>query len=350
MSHALEPLDGRPVRNENPHPKGTRQPELCLDDLTHGFNQIALDMVTESIVLFSAPTTRLIHVNRAACECLGFSQTQLRRMSLLDIAPHANSGTLAEMIRRAMRKATQHERVQTVYRHRGGWLIPVHCSIRALRTFPESLLLAVGQEISTQNCSNPPSVHATFRDSLTLLPNRGWLWRQLECEVLAARRGDYQFAVLFVDIDRFKDINDSFGHLAGDQVLQAVARRLKNNVRTNDDVARYGGDEFVVLLRDVKNAEDICRVVANFGRHVNASGKCPGGEDWRTRVTFSIGVAICGGTGSSAAEAIERADRAMYRAKALGRNGRFVIDESPKDSAQNTGVCSEVAGRIRQFE
>jgi diguanylate cyclase (GGDEF)-like protein/PAS domain S-box-containing protein len=329
MSHTLETLDGRPTRRRAPGPNGIRQP-ASLDDLTNLCNQAALEMVSESIVFFSAPTSRLVHANRAACRCLGYTRQQLRSMSLLDIAPQATHANLTELWRRAASSANQEARVRTAYRHRSGSLVPVRCSIRALQMQPESILIAMGQDASEPGSMNRRRLSAAFRDSLTLLPNRAWLWRRLEREVRAARRRDYRFAVLFIDVDRFKDINDSYGHLAGDQVLQAIARRLTASVRPNDIVARYGGDEFVVLMKDIHGDKDIRRIVGRIGRCLEAVGKRRGGKEWRARVTVSVGVAICGGQGSSAVDAVERADRAMYRAKALGRNGRFVIDESPE--------------------
>src|SRR4051794_14949538 len=100
MSHALQTLDGRPLRYKNSRHKEIRQPKLRSDDLTHRRNEIALDMVSDSVVFFTALTSRLVDMNRAACQSLGYSQRQLRRMSLLDIAPDAKSGVLAQSIRR----------------------------------------------------------------------------------------------------------------------------------------------------------------------------------------------------------------------------------------------------------
>jgi diguanylate cyclase (GGDEF)-like protein len=270
-------------------------------------------------------------------------------MSLLDIAPHATDANLTELCRHAMCSANQESRIRTVYRHRNGSLIPVRCSIRALQTLPESILVVVGQDASGHGDWNRRRLIAAYRDGLTLLPNRVWLWRHLEREVRMARRSDYQFAVLVIDIDRFKDINDSFGHLAGDHVLQAVARRLTASVRPNDAVTRYGGDEFVVLLKDIRGDKDIRRITERIGRCLEAAGKRGGGEEWRARVTVSIGVAISEGQDSSSVDLFERADQAMYRAKALGRNGRFVIDESPQNSGESTGIREDVSDRTRQF-
>jgi diguanylate cyclase (GGDEF)-like protein/PAS domain S-box-containing protein len=350
MSHVLQPLDGRPTRYGIALPTRVIHAEQCLDEVLHRFTQPALDMVTDSVVFFSAPTMRVLHLNRAACDCLGYSPAHFARMSLLDIAPQANRGHLAEIIRRAMHDAAQEASTQTVYRHRSGPLIPVHCSIRALCILPESLLVAVGRDISIDGVLNSRFLNAEFRDGLTFLPNRAWLWRQLEGEVQRARQSDYQFAVLFVDVDRFKAINDSFGHLAGDQVLQAIARRLRASVRPNDDVARYGGDEFVVLMKNVQIADDVRRIAERIGRFVNAAGKHRKGNVMQAQVTVSVGVAITGGTGTSVADVIDRADRAMYRAKALGRNGRFVMDESTVDLTGVIGTDVGFDGLTRQFE
>jgi diguanylate cyclase (GGDEF)-like protein/PAS domain S-box-containing protein len=343
----LETIDGRPNRYESPCPVDADEPGLA--DITHLCNHAALEMVTQSIVFFSAPTSRLVHANRAACHRLGYTQQQLRSMSLLDIAPHASRANLAELYGHAMRSENQESRVRTVYRHRSGSLIPVRCSIRALPTSPENLLVAVGQEIAGRGNIHRRHLIAAFRDSLTLLPNRVWLWRQLEREVRAARQSDYQFAVLVIDIDRFKEINDSFGHLAGDHVLQAVARRLTASVRPNDAVTRFGGDEFVVLLKDIRGDNDVRRIAERIGCCLEAAGKRVGGREWRAQVTLSIGVAISEGQGCSSVDLFERADQAMYRAKALGRDGRFVIDESPKSTGTLTGVRAEFSDRIRQF-
>ena len=271
-------------------------------------------------------------------------------MSLLDIAPQATRVNVAEVCRRALRSSKQGARVRTVYLHQNGSLVPVRCSIRALQILPESILMAVGQESSAASSLNRRRLSAAYRDSLTMLPNRAWLFSRLEREVLAARHSHYQFAVLFIDIDRFKEINDSYGHLAGDQVLQAVARRLTASVRPHDAVARYGGDEFVVVMKDVRCNADILRIIERIGRCLETAGKTRGNKEWRARVTVSIGAAISAGHGASPVDAVERADRAMYRAKALGRDGRFVIDESLNSASQSRGTRAEVADRTSQFE
>jgi diguanylate cyclase (GGDEF)-like protein len=179
---------------------------------------------------------------------------------------------------------------------------------------------------------NSGSAH---RDWLTRLPNQHQLWRNLRRELREARESAYEFAVFFVDVDRFKTVNDSYGHLAGDRVLRAIARHLTANVQKDDDVYRYGGDEFIVVMKDVRAIADVCRTAQRLGRGLTAHGTAADGTAWRAHVTMSVGVAILGGHKSSPAQAIDRADRAMYQAKALGRNGQYVIDQ-PQDSVVET--------------
>lgn len=201
----------------------------------------------------------------------------------------------------------------------------MRCCVRVLRMHQDEVLLFVGAPTGQRLASEDDKVAASTRDDLTRLPGREWLWSQLEAE--AAQSGNYQFAVLFIDIDNFKRINDSYGHLAGDQVLQSVAHHLVASVRPDDSVARFGGDEFVVVLNRICDEDDVNGVVARISRSMENIGRRRADREWFSRVTVSIGVAICG-AGASPLEAIERADRAMYRAKALGRNGRSAVDDS----------------------
>jgi diguanylate cyclase (GGDEF)-like protein len=183
----------------------------------------------------------------------------------------------------------------------------------------------------------PQDRNAAFLDSMTQLPNRRWLWTDLKREVRRARRSDYRFAVLFIDVDRFKEVNDSYGHLAGDKVLRAIVRHVRASVRAEDEVFRYGGDEFIVLMKDIRTPAEVRQVARRIGRAVNTAGVTFEGRKWRLQVTLSIGAAISSGFGSSSVEAVERADRAMYQAKALGRRGRFVVDDFAKKCSASGG-------------
>ena len=158
----------------------------------------------------------------------------------------------------------------------------------------------------------------TQRDALTDTPNRALMLDRLENAIAMAKRHEARIAVLFVDIDHFKHINDRFGHAAGDAVLQLVARRLEEAVRESDTVSRHSGDEFLILLAEITQASDAALIATKMLAAVAA----PIEEAQPFPVTASVGIAIYPDDGVDAASLIERADAAMYRAKKTG-GGRF---------------------------
>lgn len=153
------------------------------------------------------------------------------------------------------------------------------------------------------------------RDVLTELPNRMLMLDRFELSLALARRHDTKLAVLFVDLNNFKQINDQLGHAFGDQVLQLVAKCLADAIRSSDTVSRHGGDEFLVLLSDVSSVQD---AVATAYKIVGAleAPTCLGVHD--IRLTASIGISIFPDDADSVATLIDHADDAMYNAKHLG--------------------------------
>ena len=162
-------------------------------------------------------------------------------------------------------------------------------------------------------------------DPLTGLPNRVYFMNRLERALDESRHGDASVAVLFLDLDRFKLINDSLGHEAGDQLLIAVGQRLKTAVRPGDIVARFGGDELIVLLEEVAEESD-ATVVAE--RIIEGVRRPLVVEKHEISISTSIGVAVGGGSADDANLLIRNADIALYRAKELGASRYTVFDES----------------------
>ena len=154
--------------------------------------------------------------------------------------------------------------------------------------------------------------HDATHDALTRLPNRSLLIDRLDRSIAHARRNESTCGVLFVDLDRFKEINDTYGHAAGDRLLQAVAERLRKCVRDEDTVARLSGDEFVILLPHLASPDHVVmvaqRVLAALGRPVTVAEE-------RHLMAASIGIALFPNDGNSAVEVLASADAAMYRAK-----------------------------------
>jgi diguanylate cyclase (GGDEF)-like protein len=166
--------------------------------------------------------------------------------------------------------------------------------------------------------------HAAFHDALTGLPNRSLFSEHLRVALERARRNEeYLFCVLFLDLDRFKNINDSLGHPCGDELLILVARRLEGCIRQTDLVARFGGDEFAILLDAVESPADAIRVAAKVQRAISAPFRLHNHE---AVTTASIGLALSSSDYSEAEDMIRDADTAMYRAKDHGKARYEIFD------------------------
>ncbi len=156
------------------------------------------------------------------------------------------------------------------------------------------------------------------RDGLTNTPNRELMMDRMEHAIDMAKRGNMRIALLFIDLDQFKKINDIHGHMIGDEVLQLVARRLEAVVRESDTVSRFGGDEFLVLLTEISHASDAALAAVNLLAAVAMPCEVTNAT---VQLSASIGISVYPDDGSDAEALIHRADEAMYRAKRQGGGG-----------------------------
>jgi diguanylate cyclase (GGDEF)-like protein/PAS domain S-box-containing protein len=197
--------------------------------------------------------------------------------------------------------------------------------------------------------------HATKRieqlawtDPLTRLPNRRTFDQRIGAALSSARRGSHHFAVLYLDVDRFKDINDTLGHEKGDILLKEVAARLKATMRETDIVARLGGDEFAVLQTDVVAAADAGALAAKINESLAAPYKINGND---VRVTVSIGIALYSDDIARAEMIVGRADLALYRAKEQGRNRYcFHTDELDREVVDRVTLGNELRTALERGE
>jgi diguanylate cyclase (GGDEF)-like protein len=169
-----------------------------------------------------------------------------------------------------------------------------------------------------------------FHDSLTELPNRSLFKDRLEHALARTRRGHQSVAVMLLDLDGFKEINDNYGHDAGDQVLVAVAQRLRASLRPADTVARLGGDEFTTLLEDIAGEREATRVAERIESSLRTPFVVEGNE---THLTISIGIALNEPGETNPGDLLRNADRAMYKAKQEGKGGH-VVYRSPADGGR----------------
>jgi diguanylate cyclase (GGDEF)-like protein/PAS domain S-box-containing protein len=292
----------------------------------------AIENTSEAVVITDA-VGRIIQVNDAYCRITGYSQREL-----LGSNPNINhSGRHDRAFYEAMWARIRENGSwsgEIWDRRRGGEVYPARLSIDTL--FDEDgeveNYIAVFTDISQVKANEEQLERLAFYDALTGLPNRTLFRDRLEQGLRLAARIQGQLALLFIDLDRFKPINDTLGHDAGDLVLKEVARRLKGCVRSSDTVARLGGDEFTVILSEVRGGEEAGMVAQKI---IDALGLPMEVKGEPVTVGGSLGIAVYPKDGNDFDSLTKNADDAMYRAKEDGRNRfHFFTEAVEKQSRQ----------------
>ncbi len=219
-------------------------------------------------------------------------------------------------------------------RHRDGSAFPL---TMALTIAGEGFILVVRDQ-TEQEREREQMAALAYRDALTGLPNRRLFYDRLTIALAQAHRYRHRLAVVFLDLDRFKAINDTLGHSAGDELLKAVSERLDHSVREGDTVARLGGDEFVLLLPGIHYAEDVAKVSQKLVETLRQPF-CVQGRD--LRVTASGGIGLYPEDGEDAETLLKNADTAMYRAKERGRDNFQLFSPAMAARAVERGALEQ---------
>ena len=212
-------------------------------------------------------------------------------------------------------------------RRKGGEAFPAWSTISAVKDEAGEVrdYVSVFSDISAIKQSQEKLDFLAYHDPLTNLPNRLLFGDRLDHALQRAHREQQQLAILFLDLDRFKNINDSLGHPVGDQLLQSVAQRISGALREEDTLARLGGDEFIILVEDVHGAQDVALLAQKLMQLFRSPIQVAGHE---LQPTLSLGISLFPRDGKESAVLIRNADAAMYRAKEEGRNGyQFYTEE-----------------------
>lgn len=272
----------------------------------------------------------IVRTNRAFCTMTGFEQADLQGLHCSRLwEEHLSNGLFKSM--RKMLDEGEQWRTETGIVCKDAQVKPAILSITATRDSENQVLHYVGVLVDmAEKKQNEQRIYRlAYFDSLTEIPNRVSFFERLNRALSNARRTHDSLSVLFLDLDRFKPINDSLGHTAGDQLLKAVARRLLYCIRENDMVARVGGDEFAILLTDLpsqEEAEDIAvktarRILSQFSTAFLIEGR-------ELYTSTSIGIAVYPRDGQLPEELVRNSDMAMYAAKKGGKNSFHFYDSS----------------------
>ncbi len=243
-----------------------------------------------------------------------------------------------------------HWQGELVNRHASGRFYTVHCSISALRSATHELTgyVVVQTDITQLKAAETEVQRLSHFDSLTGLPNRALLLDRLHLLLAQAQRQKQDFAVLFADLDHFKEVNDTLGHQVGDELLCAIGQRLRDSVRAQDTVARMGGDEFVLLLPQT-HSDDALTLAHKLQTVLREPLNLTGMHDYRPRV--SVGVAVYPDDGRTSDELLRNADTAMYVAKNSGRDRAEVYTPTMSDeSARVFAIQTALASAVQQGE
>ncbi len=289
--------------------------------------------------------------NPAAERILGFSPLQILGKSLHEtIAPRPYLEEAAAGLahfRRTGRGLAVGETRELFARRRDGTEIPIELSVAPMEMNGEWWAIGIVRDISLRKQAQERVAWLARNDALTGLPNRTVFYEQTQEAIAQAVRGAGSMAMMYLDLDHFKDINDTLGHAMGDVLLQEVARRLRRALRSIDKVARLGGDEFAVLATQT----DAGGAAALAGKIIAAMSAPFQLAENRVRITTSIGIALQDKQGENPDTLMGRADLALYRAKAEGRNTfRFFTDNMQLEMRQRVTLLADLQQAIEKNE
>ncbi len=292
--------------------------------------------------IFDTETLQFLAVNDAAVTHYGYSADEFRKMTLRDIRPAEEVGAMEQNV--ANSKDNESVIVSGPWTHilRGGSRIQVEVSAHSIRFGGRRARFSLVQDVTERQLLHHRLEHQAHHDMLTGLPNRLLLLDRMEQTLVSAERRGKKAAVICLDLDRFKQINDTYGHIVGDVCLRQVAERLKSRLRAEDTVARSGGEEFTVVVGDLSAAEDAERVVEDL---LAGLRKPVVADNYSIDMSGSFGIALYPDHGSDAAELWRNADTAMYRVKRSGGNHYALVS---KEITEFTSEASELEMFMRR--
>lgn len=287
----------------------------------------------------------VLAANHRATEYYGYRQEEFRKMGIAEI----NAIPPEEVVKRMeLVKEGKLGQFETQHRLATGELRYVEISTSVIEIDGQTRILSIVQDISDRKQAVDRILQMATHDQLTGLPNRSLLMDRLTHAFAHADRNGNSVALMFIDLDQFKSVNDSLGHDVGDLLLKEVATRMRGVVRSEDTVARSGGDEFLVVLPDLNDPTHASRVAEKLIAAVSEPFEIRGHE---LHVGASVGISVYPKDGSDAETLLKYGDTAMYRAKDSGRNGyRFFSPEMHASSVERQSLTNALHRALERQE
>lgn len=290
-----------------------------LQDSEERFSGI-LNLVPTGIITINSHQD-IVFFNRGAEQIFGYSSQEITGQPLSLLLPehikNIHKNNVKDFAASNSNQIQSIERKPLETKKKDGQAIYIDASLAVLHLANETLMTAAITDVSQRKEQDDKILHQAHFDSLTSLPNRFLSLDRLKQLLRKAERNHNLVAVLFLDLDDFKKINDSLGHDTGDQLLIKAAERLSHQLRSGDTVGRLGGDEFIVLLGGLKKPEEVQHIAHNLLKQFRKAFNV---DDREFILTLSIGISIYPNDALSSSDLLQKADVAMYHSKSLGRN------------------------------
>lgn len=306
--------------------------------LEHRRNWLAL-MVESSAdaIIGKALNGSILSWNSAAERLYGYSAAEAVGSPVSMLLPPERIDEAKQLLERAIR-GERIEHYETTHLSKDGRRIGVSLSISPVKDRAGLVIgvSTIARDITERKRADERIRYLALHDTLTGLPNRNLFRERVTNAIARARRNRHLMAVLFIDLDRFKEINDSLGHIVGDRLLQVAANRLQRCLREGDGVARLGGDEFVVDLPVLASREEATVIAQKILEVLRAPFMI---DEFALRVSASIGISLCPTDGVDVEVLMHAADTAMYRAKNDGRDNYKFSNATPVMSQNTSRIC-----------
>ena len=282
----------------------------------------------DAILIFEVGTEIVLDVNDKACEMYGFERAEFIGKSIKEISKDVAGGET--QMRRMLDNGSKHS-FETIQCCSDGTPIDLFINSSIIEYQGQQVVLSINRDITERKRAEEQLLHNALHDDLTGLPNRALFLEYLDHAIKCERSGECQnFAVLFLDFDQFKIINDSLGHMEGDNLLCLIAERLTDSLRPGDIVARLGGDEFTILLDNVAESSDVMHIVERLEVDLRSPFNLRGNEVF---ISASIGIALSEANYTKPEIMLRDADIAMYRAKAGGKARHQIFSRTMHEQA-----------------